>query len=84
MFVLIFRSACYKAVSAFRHKHKKIVNFVYSHLRFSTTCITNKKAHDIIASVSRLSFCDTFEIVEIPSDKRKAKTLYVNMLKCFI
>ena len=73
MFVLIFRSACYKAVSAFCHKHKKIVNFVYSHLRFSTTCITNKKAHDYSRAFLVFLFVIHLKVSRFQVTKEKRK-----------
>lgn len=46
--------------------------------------LQNKEAHDC-SWASSLSFCSTFEIVEISDTKRKAKTLfmYVNSLIYF-
>ena len=76
MFVIVIRSIGCKPFSLFSHKHKKIVNFIYSHLRFSTTCITNKKAHDYSRAFLFFLFCDTFEIVEISSGKKKSENAF--------
>ena len=46
MFVIVICSIGCKPFSLFSYKHKKIVNFDYSRLRFCNTLITNKKAHD--------------------------------------
>lgn len=48
----------------FISEHKKIVNFVYLVLRFSTTCATNKKAHDCSRAFLVFLFV-ALEIVEI-------------------
>ena len=61
--------------------HKKIVNFVYPWLRFCNTLITNKKAHDIIASISDSLYCDKVEILQISATKEKRKRFYVNMFR---
>lgn len=81
MFVLIFLSACYKTVSAFRHKYKKIVNF---------NCLCGGSAKPklqqesprLLASVSPF-FCSLMKFADFHT-QRKAKTLYVNILKCYI
>ena len=51
------------------------MNFYYLILRFWNTRITNKKAHDLLASILVFPFCDTFEIFQISESQRKAKTL---------
>ena len=54
-----------KIFSPFITNIKKIVNFYYSILRFWNTCITNKKAHDFIASILVFLFVIHFETFQI-------------------
>ena len=73
MFVIIFFSVCYKPFPLSVTNIKRIVNFVYLHLRFSTTCITNKKAHDFSRAFSSFFFVIHLKLSRFQVLKEKRK-----------
>ena len=84
MFVLIeFQSVVNRFRSSVTNI-KRIVNFVYSYQRFCNTCITNKKAHDLLASILVFLFCDTIEILQISGTQKKSENALCQYVKKFV
>ena len=80
MFVIFIFSIGYQPLSLFITNTKKIVNFIYSHLRFCNTRYTNKKSPRLLVSVLLSFFCIASKFADFRRIKEKRKRFYVSML----